>query len=72
MEQVSAYNMRVGSLIKSTWNDELFIVKHINEEKIGDCTYKSHKLEALSDGSRCIITFTNGRNEFRTLFVISY
>ena len=73
MQQVSAYNMRVGSLIKNTTSNHLLIVYKITEEEMGNgLTYKSYKLRDLHRNHTVVLTFVNGNNEFGTYFVVSY
>ena len=73
MEAVSAYNMRVGSLVKNTFSDHLLVVYKITEEKMADgLIHKSHKLRDLYRDHIVDLTFVNGKNEFNTYFVVSY
>lgn len=71
MEQVTAYNMQVGSLVKNTTFDRLLTVCKIQEEKHGDFIHRVHILKAMDNDQRYILTFVNGNNDFPFYFIIS-
>jgi len=74
MEKISAYNMRIGSLVKSVWNNfhYLYIVFEVSERELAGRTYHSFRLKGLYHDDNVIITFSNNQDIFANYFVISY
>jgi uncharacterized protein YutD len=76
MEKISAYNMRIGSLVKEVWNEYelqyLYIVYEVSEIVLAERTYHSFRLKGLYHDDNVTITFSNDKDIFGNYFVISY
>jgi len=74
MEKVSAHNLRIGSLVKSVWNNfhYLYIVYEVSERVLAGRAYHSFSLKGLYHGDNITITFSNDKDIFGNYFVISY